>query len=136
MNNPSVYDPDRTVVHLPNDKWYEYVERGAYDALAKECEELKAKALCVCHEINARHCPVHQGDCVTHHICDCLQAKLDELQKENEELKIKAKELEDFLEFKTSENTWLKEKIRRIDSITWERYKSSVLNKVKPEGEL
>jgi hypothetical protein len=29
-------------------------------------------------------------------------------------LEIKIKELEDFLEIKTSENTWLKEKIRRL----------------------
>ena len=33
------------------------------------------------------------------------------------ELEIKVKELENFLELKTSENTWLKEKLRRIDEI-------------------
>ena len=33
------------------------------------------------------------------------------------ELEIKVKELENFLEFKTSENTWLKEKLSRIDEM-------------------
>jgi cell division protein FtsB len=43
------------------------------DRLRKENEELRAKDICTCDEINSRHCQYHQ--------------ELADLQKENEELK-------------------------------------------------